>query len=54
MVDFQNINLIHNSGCLGHSDIVFCSNVLIYFDAKSKRDVLNWIANVMSLDGASL
>jgi len=54
MVDFRYLNLIENFGRLGPFDIVYCRNVLIYFDAPTKADVLGRIANVMAPDGALL
>lgn len=54
MVDFRYLNLIESFGRLGPFDIVYCRNVLIYFDAPTKADVLSRIANVMAPDGALL
>src|SRR5690606_24502820 len=44
MVRFEALNLIEDFSRLGQFDIVFCRNVLIYFDAATKRDVLARIA----------
>jgi len=52
MVDFRYLNLIEDFGRLGQFDIVYCRNVLIYFDAPTKTDVLRRIAQQMPLDGA--
>ncbi|MCK0207939.1 protein-glutamate O-methyltransferase CheR [Starkeya koreensis] len=51
MVRFSTLNLLHPFGHLGTFDIVFCRNVLIYFDAPTKADVLARVAAVMSTDG---
>jgi chemotaxis protein methyltransferase CheR len=51
MVQFRPINLIRNFSNLGLFDIVFCRNVLIYFDQDTKITVLERIAGVTSCDG---
>lgn len=54
MVDFRYVNLIEDFGRLGTFDIVYCRNVLIYFDMATKADVLRRISNVMAPDGCLL
>jgi chemotaxis protein methyltransferase CheR len=54
MVDFRPLNLIRDFGHLGTFDIVYCRNVLIYFDGPTKTDVLKRLANSMAADGALL
>ena len=51
MVKFQPLNLLHDFSSLGMFDVVFCRNVLIYFDQETKIDVLNRIAEVIERDG---
>ncbi|MFC0217207.1 chemotaxis protein methyltransferase CheR [Pseudochelatococcus lubricantis] len=51
MVTFQKFNLLDRFTALGTFDIVFCRNVLIYFDSRTKADVLERIARVMPPDG---
>lgn len=51
MVDFRQLNLLHPFGYLGPFDVVFCRNVLIYFDQPTKSDVLARIAAVTEPDG---
>jgi chemotaxis protein methyltransferase CheR len=51
MVHFREWNLLHDLGGLGHFDIVFCRNVLIYFDQPTKARVLTNIAKQMPEDG---
>jgi chemotaxis protein methyltransferase CheR len=51
MVDYRQINLLHGFTQLGRFDIVFCRNVLIYFDQDTKIDVFERIANVTASDG---
>ncbi len=51
MVRFQPFNLLNDFSALGPFDIVFCRNVLIYFDQDTKVDVLNRLAKTMERDG---
>jgi chemotaxis protein methyltransferase CheR len=51
MVKFRQINLLRDFTGLGTFDIVFCRNVLIYFDNDTKIDVLHRLARVMEPDG---
>jgi chemotaxis protein methyltransferase CheR len=51
MVDFRPFNLLNDFTPLGTFDVVFCRNVLIYFDQPTKLDILNRIARVMPKDG---
>ena len=52
MVRFQQQNLLEGLSRLGRFDIVFCRNVLIYFDQDTKTRVLDEVANLMIPDGA--
>ena len=51
MVEFREWNLLADLRPLGRFDIVFCRNVLIYFDQPTKARVLEAIASLMSPDG---
>lgn len=51
MVQFRQLNLLHDFSQLGRFDVVFCRNVLIYFDQEAKVGVLNRIARIMEPDG---
>ena len=51
MVDFRSANLLQNLTHLGTFDVVFCRNVLIYFDQPTKIDVFERIARIMAPDG---
>jgi len=51
MVHFRPLNLLNDFSALGTFDLVFCRNVLIYFDQATKIDVLNRIARQMPGDG---
>ena len=50
-VHFREWNLLSDLRPLGRFDIVFCRNVLIYFDQPTKRRVLEAIARQMPPDG---
>ncbi len=54
MVSFRKLNLMEPAYNLGRFDVVFCRNVLIYFDAPTKTDVLNRIADTMNPGGFML
>ncbi|GJE00222.1 CheR family methyltransferase [Methylobacterium isbiliense] len=54
MVDYRPLNLLDRFDHLGTFDIVYCRNVLIYFDAPTKADVLARIAAQLAPDGAVL
>ncbi len=51
MVQYKYWNLLDDLKGLGGYDIVFCRNVLIYFDAETKGRVLESIAKLMPEDG---
>lgn len=51
MVQFRNLNLLHDFSYLGTFDIVFCRNVLIYFDQPRKTEILERIARSMTPEG---
>jgi chemotaxis protein methyltransferase CheR len=51
MVQYRPFNLLHDFAPLGTFDIVFCRNVLIYFDQDTKIGVLERIARVTERDG---
>jgi len=51
MVQFRQLNLLNDFAGLGTFDLVFCRNVLIYFDQDTKIDVLNRLARQMPPDG---
>jgi chemotaxis protein methyltransferase CheR len=51
MVQYRPLNLLGDFGGLGPFDVVFCRNVLIYFDQNLKIDVLNRLARVTESDG---
>jgi len=51
MVQFRPFNLLNDFGGLGMFDIVFCRNVLIYFDQPTKVGVLDRMARATERDG---
>lgn len=52
MVQFKEFNLLADLRALGKFDVVFCRNVLIYFDQPTKAKVLANISDLMPDDGA--
>lgn len=51
MVEYKEYNLLESLKPLGGFDVVFCRNVLIYFDKDTKAKVLAEIADLMPEDG---
>jgi chemotaxis protein methyltransferase CheR len=51
MVQYRPLNLLRDFSSLGQFDIVFCRNVLIYFDQGTKIDVLSRICRMLAPDG---
>ena len=51
MVKYRELNLLEDISSLGAFDIVFCRNVLIYFDKDTKATVLRSINGLMPKDG---
>jgi len=51
MVDYKANNLLKDFSSYGKFDIIFCRNVLIYFDEETKRDILARLAKQLEPDG---
>ena len=51
MVKFRTINLLEDHAAIGAFDVVFCRNVLIYFDPPTKGAVLDRLGRSMPNDG---
>ena len=51
MVSLRYMNLLGDLSILGTFDVIFCRNVLIYFDQQTKIQVLESIGNRMANDG---
>lgn len=50
-VSFQNFNLLDDYSPLGQFDIIFCRNVLIYFDNETRKKILEKFRKSMAHDG---
>ena len=50
-VTFKQLNLLSDFSALGRFDVIFCRNVLIYFDAARKTDILARMTRVLAPDG---
>jgi chemotaxis protein methyltransferase CheR len=50
-VRFKQFNLLDDPTVLGGFDVIFCRNVLIYFDQPTKSQVLDRLARVLPPDG---
>ncbi|MFQ5533695.1 MAG: CheR family methyltransferase [Sphingomonadales bacterium] len=51
MVRFEELNLLKDFSRLGKFDVIYCRNVLIYFDHETKARVLDRIRKMMPGDG---
>ena len=51
MVSFRSFNLLDNFTGLGTFDVIYCRNVLIYFDQPTKSGVLDRMAKTLAKDG---
>ncbi|MBC8238942.1 MAG: protein-glutamate O-methyltransferase [Alphaproteobacteria bacterium] len=51
MVTYKEFNLLKDLKSLGSFDIIFCRNVLIYFDKPTKTKVLDAMSGILAKDG---
>ena len=51
IIQFREFNLLNDPAPLGTFDVVFCRNVLIYFDNDTKRQILDRVSRIMPADG---
>jgi len=51
MVQYRQLNLLQDFSGLGRFDVVFCRNVLIYFDQETTVNIFERIASVIEPDG---
>ncbi|CCD93427.1 chemotaxis protein methyltransferase [Bradyrhizobium sp. ORS 375] len=54
MVQHRQLNLLQDFSHLGKFDVIFCRNVLIYFDQDTKAQIFERMAKVMEPDGTLL
>jgi chemotaxis protein methyltransferase CheR len=54
VIHFRRFNLLDSFGWLDGLDLVFCRNVLMYFDAASRTNVLERLGEAMAADGLLL
>ena len=50
-IKFRKLNLLDNFQHLGPFDVIFCRNVLIYFDAETQAQILARLCNALRSDG---
>jgi chemotaxis protein methyltransferase CheR len=51
MVQHRQLNLLQDFSCLGMFDVIFCRNVLIYFDQDTKATIFERLAKQLEPDG---
>ncbi len=51
MVQHRQLNLLHDFSQLGTFDVIFCRNVLIYFDQETKINIFGRLARALEPDG---
>jgi chemotaxis protein methyltransferase CheR len=51
MVQHRQLNLLHDFSQLGSFDVIFCRNVLIYFDQETKINIFGRLAKATEPDG---
>ncbi len=51
MVQHKQLNLLQDFSHLGKFDVIFCRNVLIYFDQETKINTFDRVAKLMEPDG---
>ena len=54
MVSYRPFNLLDSFTALGSFDVIFCRNVLIYFDQPTKTGVLERMSRTLAKDGTLL
>jgi chemotaxis protein methyltransferase CheR len=50
-VTFRVLNLLDSFAALGPFDVIFCRNVLMYFDPATKADILSRLSDTLADDG---
>lgn len=51
LITFNPLNLLHNWPMKGPFDIIFCRNVVIYFDKETQKYLFNKFADMLTNDG---
>jgi chemotaxis protein methyltransferase CheR len=51
MIQYRPLNLLQDFGSMGKFDLIFCRNVLIYFDQDMKTQIFGRLAKAMEPDG---
>ncbi len=51
MVKFRTFNLLDEYGWIGEIDVIFCRNVLLYFEPQTKTRILDRLAETLAPDG---
>ena len=51
MVTYKTFNLLESPAALGHFDVIFLRNVLIYFDPPTKSKILEGMSRQLASDG---
>jgi chemotaxis protein methyltransferase CheR len=51
MIQHRPLNLLHDFSQLGGFDVIFCRNVLIYFDQETKTNIFGRLARIVEPDG---
>lgn len=51
IVEFRTVNLVEPFGYLGGFDVIFCRNILIYFDDQTKKKILDQFHYLLAEDG---
>ena len=51
MVSYRELNLLDDFTSMGAFDVIFCRNVLIYFEQNLKSEILDKVSRMMPIDG---